>query len=123
MPIFGLPKERILRGYRSFSDVIARGSFLTAGPIRLFYVNNAASTPTRAGFSVSRSTQKAAVRNRIKRCLREAVRHNKLLLPRERITLVFMYRGTTQKASKISCKDLEKDVVSALNRLREKLQT
>ncbi|MEX2115332.1 MAG: ribonuclease P protein component [Bacteroidota bacterium] len=124
MPVFGLPKERILRGYKAFSDIIAKGNSLTAGSIRLFYSVDAASSPTRAGFSVSRSIRKAAVRNRVKRCLREAVRHNEPLLPSGKYTLVFMYRGEkADRASRVICKDLEKDVVAALNILREKIRT
>jgi ribonuclease P protein component len=124
VPVFGLPKERILRGHKAFSDLITKGSTLTSGSIRLFYAAESKNQPIKIGFSVSRTIRKASVRNRIKRCLREAVRKNKPLLPSGKHTLVFMYRGTAAgRASRVICLDLEKDILDALTILREKLKT
>lgn len=127
MPVFGLPKESILRGHKAFSDTIARGNYLTAGSIRLFYAVGDKSLQPRVGFSVSRTIRKATVRNRIKRCLREAVRQNKSSLPGlpgGKHTLVFMYRGTAvNHPSKIAYRDIEEDLLAALKSLRDKLKS
>lgn len=130
MPVFGLPKESILRGHKAFSDIIARGRSLTAGSIRLFYATGDKSSQPSVGFSVSRTIRKATVRNRIKRCLREAVRQNKSILlglqglPGGKHTLVFMYRGTAANhPSKIVCRNIEEDLLAALKSLLNKLKS
>lgn len=72
-----LGKREIIRGYRSFSRIIATGQRITVEPIRAFFlVNPATQGILRAGFSVSKGAG-AVNRNRHKRLLREAFRTNK----------------------------------------------
>lgn len=86
---YTLPKNFILRGYQTFSDVIKNGQLLQSESLRCFYktvrhgaqINESKNTPRlRIGFSVPKKNIPLAVhRNRIKRLLREAFRKNQEL--------------------------------------------
>ena len=94
-----LKKREILRGYQSFSRVIAEGQSLQRGAVRCFFKTDAAGSGNLCvGFSVSRSVQNAVERNRARRWMKEAYRRNKTILigsaPSDwrSVNLVFMMR-------------------------------
>lgn len=117
-----LPKERILRGYKAFSGVLAGGESCTSGTIRLFYAPATTQLPIRAGFTVLRGIRKAVVRNRIKRCLREAYRRHQNEIPAGVGTVVFLYRGTpASKPSELDCRSIENDMIASLEKLAKKV--
>lgn len=67
-----LQQQHRLKKNRQFSYVYNRGARVSARDLALLYVRN---TQKRAGFSVSKKVGCAVVRNRVKRRLRECVRH------------------------------------------------
>lgn len=69
-----LPKEHRLNHTREFARVRRFGRS-SGGPLLALYVLPVRSETIRVGFSVSKRVGKAVVRNRVKRRLREVVRH------------------------------------------------
>ena len=112
---------QILRGYGVFTHTLRKGSVLAEKSLKLWYTQDQTTETTRIGFSVSRMLKNAAVRNRVKRCMREAVRLNKntpffALTPP--LNIILMYTGPqAKKAGMIRCKDIEEQVVSVMKRL------
>jgi len=73
------------------------------------------------GFAVARTVKRAVARNRVRRLIREAYRHNKEILLREagRFTtpmeLVFLYSGTHTKPDRTpTYRDIEDDMKKLL---------
>jgi len=70
--------------------------------------------------------RKAAVRNRVKRCLREAYRIHKSTIGTEtnnNVEVVFLYRGDkVESPSLVDCRAIEKDMIALLALLRKKIQ-
>lgn len=76
-----LTKREILRGYQTFSRVIAEGKSLQKGAVHCFFTAVPRQRGSlRVGFSVSRTVQNAVERNRARRWMRDAYRKNKALL-------------------------------------------
>jgi len=120
--VFELPKARILRGYKAFSDVLARGNSVSSGSIRLFYLPATRTSPPRVGFSVSRIIRRASERNRIRRCLKEAYRHHMTEIPTLRgqsLDIVILYRG--REGEIVRMRSVEKDLLAAVKRLAKDL--
>lgn len=69
-----LPKQHRLTRSRDFTRVRRRGRS-SGSPLAALYVLSVRSPDVRVGFSVSKRVGKAVVRNRVKRLMREAVRH------------------------------------------------
>jgi ribonuclease P protein component len=69
-----LPKQHRLTRSRDFARVRRRGRSAKT-PVLALYVLPVRTQDLRAGFSVSKKVGKAVVRNRVKRRMREAVRH------------------------------------------------
>jgi ribonuclease P protein component len=126
---FTLRKTEILRGYRSFTTVIASGKTLIVRPVRLFYVvEETSSSGVRVGFAVSRSIRGSVRRNRIKRLLRESYRLQKQPLMHalqncgSAISSVLMYVGPNpEKASLLRLNDVQTQVGELLERLAKSL--
>jgi ribonuclease P protein component len=98
-PRQSLKKKEILRGYQSFSRIIAEGQSLQKGAVRCFFNAEAEGRGNlNVGFSVSRSVQNAVERNRARRWMKEAYRRNKTILTGsgpsgvQSANLVFMMR-------------------------------
>lgn len=82
-PPGGLPPASRLLRPADFERVYARRQSAAAGPIVLYMAAHpVADAPVRLGLSVSRRIGSAVVRNRWKRCLREAFRGVRNDLPR-----------------------------------------
>ncbi len=80
---FHLPKNEILTHKQLWESLFASGKRLKASPILLIYKETPLPQPVRAqvGFSApKRRFPKAVERNRIKRLMREAYRHEKMVL-------------------------------------------
>jgi|SRR5947209_19807155 len=92
-----LPKGHRLTRSRDFARARRFGRSASS-PLVALYVLPVRSPDTRVGFSVSKKVGKATVRNRVKRRMREAVRHQ---LPRLRPgqDLVFIARPAAADAS------------------------
>jgi len=93
-PPGGLPPESRLLRPADFERVYARRQSAAAGPIVLYMAPHpVADAPVRLGLSVSRRIGSAVVRNRWKRCLREAFRGVRHDLPRGTDCIVVVRGG------------------------------
>ena len=94
---FSFPKSEKLKSKKAIKLLFAEGNTVTKYPIKLFYLPIESSHKTKAAFSVPKHNfKKAVTRNRIKRQLREAYRHQKHLLKNNedsRYLLFFLYIG------------------------------
>jgi ribonuclease P protein component len=91
-----LPKRYRLRRREDFVRVRRFGRS-SGNPLLALYVLRTRSPEVRVGFSVSKRVGKATVRNRVKRLLREAVRHQ-LPAIRPGQDLVFIARPASASA-------------------------
>jgi ribonuclease P protein component len=118
-----LPKDQILRGRGAFAFILAKGKSVGSGSVKLFFAPATETTRPRIGFAVLRGIKNAAVRNRIKRCLREAFRLHQHQLPARFGGIVLLYVGKTpRQSSEIDCTSVERDVRAVLERLSRKEQ-
>jgi ribonuclease P protein component len=92
-----LPKQHRLLRSRDFARVRRRGRS-ASDPLFAVYALPVRSSDVRVGFSVSKKVGKAVTRNRVKRLLREAVRHE-LPAIRPGTDLVFIARPAAAEAS------------------------
>jgi ribonuclease P protein component len=73
---FAFPKSRRLTKPAEFELVKKRGNMQRGGSLLLSVVSSNNAAPFRAGFVTSRALGSAAVRNRVRRRLREIVRNH-----------------------------------------------
>ena len=75
---FRLAKTEILRGYKAFSSILTRGTYVSSLYLRCYYEITDKIPPEtcQVGFTVRR-VRKAVTRNKWKRLLREAYRQQK----------------------------------------------
>lgn len=92
-----LPKAYRLTRSRDFARV-RRSGRSSGSPLLAVYVLPARTPELRIGFSVSKRVGKATVRNRVKRLMREAVRHQLASIRRGQ-DLVFIARPASASAS------------------------
>lgn len=92
-----LPKQHRLTQSRDFAR-IRRFGRSSGSPLVALYVLPGRSPDIRIGFSVSKRVGKATVRNRVKRIMREAVRHH-LGEIRSGQDLVFIARPASAEAT------------------------
>lgn len=92
------PKSRRLRNRSEFQKVYQQG-VRAAGPLfSVFLLPKAEDAPGRVGLTVSRKVGKAAVRNRVKRWFREAIRRHWDWAP-EGAWIVFHARNSVRDSS------------------------
>jgi ribonuclease P protein component len=123
-----LGKSEILRGYRSFSRVIAEGRTMQRSPVRCFVLKDERpGSLVRVGFSVSRAVRNAADRNRARRWMKEAYRKNKSLLttnptPTKSTIVVFLCTARSTAIHDASARlSIEQSIVSLLKDVRAHL--
>ena len=79
------PKNEKLKGRKLIEKMFSEGDSVTLFPLKLIFLET--KKPNKIGVSVSKKNFKKAVdRNKIKRLLREAYRHNKYLLIDNNVT-------------------------------------
>lgn len=125
-----LKKNERLRLKRGFTYLFEHGSSIRVDVLKFFYVFDMPEEYIHAPLSVAftapkRSFKKAVVRNRLKRRMREAYRLNKHILlddlqrkERNLVVLVKYHQWT-----EVSYQRIEKAMVKALRKLKNKLQT
>jgi ribonuclease P protein component len=74
------PREARLLKHAAFEAVYRYGRRIFSGSLTVFFLRRDDAGPSRVGFTVSRALGGAVERNRIKRRMREAVRHRRALL-------------------------------------------
>ncbi len=106
---YRFPRERILKGYRSFQHVISSGSVVASQPLRCFFIVEKKKGGCRAGFTTRRTRTKVQ-RNKIRRRLREAFRQEYYPLDKAcrkknvMISCVIMFVDTnSRKQQKYTC--------------------
>ncbi len=92
-----LPKQFRLTRSKDFTRIRRLGRS-SGNRLVVLYVLSQRSDETRVGFSVSKRVGKAVVRNRVKRCMREAVRRQVPIL-RNGQDLVFIARPGSSGAT------------------------
>ncbi len=97
--MLGLPRKRMLKRRNEFQRVYHAGRSYAGRYLVLYVFENRAKRGQRGlvGFAAGKKLGCAAVRNRVKRVLREAYRQNQLLV-REGVTLLLVGRKPCTKA-------------------------
>ena len=119
-----LEKKERLKSKKLIKKLFEDGKAIRKFPLRLIYlsVDTLSSKSTQVSFSVpKRNFKKAVDRNRIKRLLREAYRHEKNeILDVSSMSCVFMitYIGKTEPLFS----DIQKTIREVLTSLNEKIQ-
>jgi ribonuclease P protein component len=126
---YSLPRKQRLRGYGSFTRIMAGGVSVAAGPLRCFVLSKASSDPTvMAGFAVTKSVRGSVHRNRVRRLMREAYRtHKESLLEVVQqmslsVQLVILYAGPPPSApGRLHRRDIDKPMTEALHKITRRL--
>ncbi|MCO4748353.1 MAG: ribonuclease P protein component [Proteobacteria bacterium] len=113
MAIRGFPRAVRLRRSADFRRVQRRGRRVSTAHLRVCAMPNALVGP-RFGLTVSRKVGNAVVRNRVKRRLREAIRHERVGRELGAVDLVFIARPSAAQAD---ASVLRSDVRRAMDRL------
>ncbi len=109
-----LSRAKILRGRGVFADILSEGASNSSGSIRLF-AGKTRFRHWKIGFALVRGAGNAAVRNRIKRCMREAFRVRQSLLLGESCGLILLYVGRVpQNTADVDCTKIANDVQNTL---------
>ncbi|MBL0175025.1 MAG: ribonuclease P protein component [Ignavibacteria bacterium] len=124
-----MSKTEILRGYRSFSEVLSRRAFVQAADIRCYYVIHREIPPCicAVGFAVKRQ-RRAVRRNAARRFLRESYRLHKHALAATCTSLhvgvkcVIMY-SAPQKKENVEFRAVEETMKLLISSLVERLNS
>ncbi|MDA2936895.1 ribonuclease P protein component [Acidobacteria bacterium AH-259-A15] len=115
---FGFSQETHLRKRREFLDVYKRGDSVRAAHFVLYVLEN--NLPYhRLGITASRKVGKAAVRNRIKRRVREIFRANKPVISPPCDLVVNIKRS----AADVSYQEIKRDFLRAIRYWKKKNET
>ena len=118
-----LPKSSILRGRRNFENLFSDSTVLKKGSLNLrFAINDQQTDSYRVGFISPKRTGNAVRRNRMKRLMREAFRHQKKLIEEAsdctagQLHLIFMSHRTD-----LPYKTVSEDMTHLLSEMRSRL--
>lgn len=119
---FTFPKKEKLKSKKLIEQLFTEGKTVTNFPIKLIYLPcTLENTPLKVGVTVAKRNFKSAVdRNRIKRLLREAYRHNKHIIYNNiegDYALLFLYLGKQMP----EYDGIEKSTIAVLTKLQKKL--
>ncbi|HEY5615758.1 MAG TPA: ribonuclease P protein component [Bacteroidota bacterium] len=95
-----LKKTAILRGRGVFTKLFTEGRTHSAGAIRCFYsIQEGNPKSPQAGFTVTRNVKNAAIRNRVKRLMRESWRRRQgeLQAKNSGVQIAFLYYKNPEK--------------------------
>ncbi|TNE84977.1 MAG: ribonuclease P protein component [Deltaproteobacteria bacterium] len=112
-PSRDFPKSVRLRRSVEFKQVQRRGKRLSTENLRICVLPNALAAP-RFGLTVSRKVGNAVVRNRVKRWLREAIRHERVGAELGAVDLVFI---AWPSAADAGAESIRKQVARSFARL------
>lgn len=116
---FGLPRKRRLLKHALFDRVYRQGQRQFSGTMTLFYLRREESEAgPRVGLTVPRALGGAVVRNRIKRRMRDAVRH---ALPQLDLP-VDVVINPKKAAATLEMPQLRSEVERAFGKIRTQLQ-
>ncbi len=123
---FSLPRAKILRGRKNFKRLFERDANICRNKVLSlrFKIVDQSSFGCLMGFIVKKSLGKANKRNHMKRLLKEAYRLHQYMLtePLKKAQLTF-HGALMANAVDVDYADVEKDVVSLLNEVRDQLPT
>ena len=116
-----LPKAERVREDADFTRILQEGRRLRGRYASVFWLPGRSdeTEPNRAGVAAGKRLGKAAVRNRLKRRLREAYRKNKRILPCRGVSLILV---ASKRMIGRSADEVFADVVGLLERLADALR-
>lgn len=125
-PDRSLPRSKILRGRKNFERLFEKSTVLSSNSLHFRYrLYQNPDEGCYIGFIAPKKKLKGAVqRNRVKRIMREAYRLNQQVVKGLFDKKEFGLHGVfIANQSKLGFADVEKDIISILNRLQKKLRT
>ena len=120
MKLFSLPKSERLTHDGLINRLFKEGTPINSNPIRIVYRTVEPSPGPRVRIMVTvprKKFKKAVVRNRIKRLMREAYRHNKPVLPNFStftLYIAFIYVGDKED---VSLEEIERAMTAGQRKL------
>ena len=124
MKRFGLSKKERIKKKKDFSRVYKSGKIIYSNSRKLkaiFYLGEDGEKSVKVAFGISKKAGNAAWRNRLRRLLKEAYRHNKEILSECSKSLYIVFSPNVlnkKKHPKLYLRDIEADMVDLLKKLR-----